>query len=152
MMITPELIAELEELLSKATPGEWLTGKPARGGWSVRGFYETEYSQIARGLVSDNATFIARAHNALPALLSAAKENLRLRACISAYGALNEFGYPWFECAEDSWKQNRRLECAYCSEKHWAPALENHAEDCPYRRAYLALQSTRASLDGDQSK
>lgn len=79
--LTPEVIAEIEGLLAATTPGEW----DFFGDGSVRvpgGSFSNSGGSgkfVCRADDDDDAALIAATHNALPALLAAARRYLWLQ-------------------------------------------------------------------------
>jgi len=112
--LTPETIARLRELHSKATPGPWFCVNVA--GNAVLAFQEPTYDAMSvLGGINDsdtltddecllNGTMVAETRNALPALLDAAEENAKLRALLKPYEYDEQktgdipFGASWFYC------------------------------------------------------
>ena len=101
--LSPEEVAELRELLAKATPGPWRQCGAARGGcqccmvWTQ----DSGSAYVAQAISNDpeapspdletakaNAALIAESRNALPRLLAAVEENAHYRGAIrSAFDA-----------------------------------------------------------------
>lgn len=99
--LTPERIAQLREILAKATPGIWKSAVDTWSAMALKRFIQSEFDGVAENLSIKNAEAIVAAVNTLPAALdeierlSAAQERCR-QETLYLHAANEELGPALF--------------------------------------------------------